>query len=192
MRNTVLLLLFILTFTSCKKNGEQVAESKKETIEPEVKIIKNSSKKDSQVIPDFIDISKIPDSLELVTTKTLKGDFNGDNKTDFASLVKNKKSNQIGVIIIHNTDNQDFFVFGAGKEVDNMTDLNWIGVFKLLPKGEIVAPNFLDQETGDILEPDENQNFKLIGNGIFMKIEESHGGGILFWDGKNYKWYHLA
>lgn len=196
MRNTVLLLLLILTFTSCKKNREQLVESKKETIETEVKIIKNSSKKDSleqkKVIPDFIDISKIPDSLELVTTKTLKGDFNGDNKTDFASLVKNKKDNQIGVIIIHNTDNQDFFVFGAGKEVDNMTDLNWIGVFKLLPKGEIVAPNFLDQETGDILEPDENQNFKLIGNGIFMKIEESHGGGILFWDGKNYKWYHLA
>jgi hypothetical protein len=138
-----------------------------------------------------VDLIKIPDSLELITDKNLIGDFNGDSKADFASLVKNKNSQKIGVLIIHNSKNQENFVFGAGKKVDLMTDLNWIEIFKILPKGEIVSPPIVDQETGDIIRQDESQNFKLIGNGIYMGVKESHGGGIIFWNGKNYKWYHM-
>jgi hypothetical protein len=98
-----------------------------------------------------VDLIKIPDSLELITDKNLIGDFNGDSKADFASLVKNKNSQKIGVLIIHNSKNQENFVFGAGKKVDLMTDLNWIEIFKILPKGEIVSPTIVDQETGDII-----------------------------------------
>ncbi|WP_139959892.1 hypothetical protein [Flavicella sediminum] len=138
-----------------------------------------------------VDITKIPDSLELITDKNLIGDFNGDNKTDFASIVKNKKNKKIGVLIIHNSSKQEKFVFGAGKIVDQMSDLDWIKIFKILPKGEIVSPTLINKETGDIIGQDENQNFKLIGNGIYMSVEESHGGGIVFWNGKEYKWYRI-
>ncbi|WP_369049380.1 hypothetical protein [Tenacibaculum sp. UWU-22] len=138
-----------------------------------------------------VDLTKIPDSLELVADKNLNGDFNGDNKTDFASIVKNKNNQKTGVLIIHNSANQESFVFGAGKEIDNMTDLKWIEIFKIIPKGETVAPELVDEETGDLLGPDESQNFKLIGNGIYMSVTETHGGGIIFWNGNEYKWYHI-
>ncbi len=130
-------------------------------------------------------VLNVPDSLELITGQNLFGDFDGDNEADFASLVKNKRNQKVGVIIIHISKNQESFVFGAGEEVDNMTDLNWIELFKIIPKGEIVAPELVDEETGDLLGPDQSQNFKLIGNGISLGVTETHGGGIIFWNGKD-------
>ncbi|RIA10201.1 hypothetical protein OE09_2056 [Flavobacteriaceae bacterium MAR_2010_72] len=137
----------------------------------------------------FVEL-KLPDSLEVIPNKNLIEDFNGDLKPDLATLVKNKRNSKIGVLIVNHYNNK-MFVFGAGKEVDNMTDLNWIEIFKTIPKGEIVSATLVDQETGDIIGQDESKNFKLIGNGIYMGVEESHGGGIIFWNGKEYQWYHI-
>jgi len=72
-----------------------------------------------------------------------------------------------------------------------MTDLNWIEVFEILPKGEVVSPTLVDEQTGDIIGQDKSRSFKLIGNGIYMSAEESHGGGIIFWNNKEYQWYHI-
>jgi phosphopantothenoylcysteine synthetase/decarboxylase len=179
MRLPITILVLILCFSSCKEQAEKKFESEKEKTELKVEPTKK------------VDLTKIPDSLELVAVKNLTGDFNGDNKTDFASIVKNKINQKTGVLIIHNSVNQEKFVFGAGKEIDNMTDLNWIEIFKIIPKGETVAPELVDEETGDLLGPDESQNFKLIGNGIYMSVTETHGGGIIFWNGKEYQWYHI-
>tara|TARA_R100000306_G_C4357727_1_gene133659 strand:- start:46 stop:588 length:543 start_codon:yes stop_codon:yes gene_type:complete len=179
MKLPITILVLILFFSSCKEQAEKKSESEKEKTELKVEPTKN------------IDLTKIPDSLELVADKNLTGDFNGDNKTDFAFVVKNKNNQKTGVLIIHNSVNQENFVFGAGKEIDNMTDLNWIEIFKIIPKGETVAPELVDEETGDLLGPDESQNFKLIGNGIYMSVTETHGGGIIFWNGKEYQWYHI-
>lgn len=66
-----------------------------------------------------------------------------------------------------------------------MKNLDWIEVFKTLQKGQIISPTLVDEETGDIIGQDENQNFKLIGNGIYMSGEESHVNVIIFCDGKN-------
>ncbi|XLS27945.1 hypothetical protein ACJD0Z_12135 [Flavobacteriaceae bacterium M23B6Z8] len=186
-RKTILILMviLILSLSSCKKRAERKLEPEKEQTN-----FKNESIKPMIELTEKVDLSKIPDSLELITDKNLQGDFNGDNKTDFTAIVKNKKNQKTGVLIIHNSKNKEIYVFGAGKEVDQMTDLNWIEVFETLPKGEIVSPTLVDEETGDIIGQDESQNFKLIGNGIRMSVEESHGGGIIFWTGKEYQWYH--
>ncbi len=179
MKFTFTILVLILSFSSCKEKSKYKPEAKNEKIELQVKL------------PKKVDLTKIPDSLELITDKKLIGDFNGDNKADFASIVKNKNNDKIGVLIIHNSKNKENFIFGAGNEINQMTDLNWIQVFEILPKGEIISPTLVDEETGDIIGQDENQNFKLIGNGIYMSVEESHGGGIIFWNGKKYQWYHI-
>jgi len=179
MRLRIIILVLIIYFSSCKEKTEQKPEPKKEKPELQIKLIEK------------IDLTKVPDSLELITGKNLNGDFNGDNKTDFASIVKNINNQKTGVLIIHNSKNQESFVFGAGKEVNQSTDLNWIQVFDIIPKGEVVSPTIVDEETGDIIGQDENKNFTLIGNGIYMNVEESHGGGIIFWDGKKYQWYHI-
>ncbi|MFC5626582.1 hypothetical protein [Algoriphagus winogradskyi] len=168
MRLPVTIIILILSFLSCKEKREGKFEHNKE-----------------------VDLARVPDSLELVANTFLKGDFNGDNIIDFASQVKNKNNQKNGILIIHNSENQETYVFGAGKEVDNMTDLKWIEIFETIPKGEIVAPELVDEETGDLLGPDESQNFKLTGDGIYMSVTETHGGGIIFWNGKKYQWYHI-
>ena len=186
MRFTLTILVLILCFSSCKEKTERKTEPKKEKTE-----LKAESNKPKVESIEKVDLSKVPDSLELIIDKNLKGDFNGDNKTDFASIVRNKINQKIGVLILHNSVNNEIYVFGAGKEVSEMTDLDWIEVFEILPKGEIVSPTLVDEETGDIIGQDESKNFKLIGNGIYMSVEESHGGGIIFWNGKEYQWYHI-
>ena len=178
MRLPLTILVLILCFSSCKEKVERIPQPKKEQTELKIEPTEE------------VDLTKVPDTLELITGKNLKGDFNGDNKTDFASIVKNKNNQKIGVLVVHNSNNQESFIFGAGKEVDQMTDLNWIELFEILPKGEIISQTLVDEETGDIIGHDKSQNFKLIGNGIYMGVEESHGGGIIFWNGKEYQWYH--
>ena len=165
MRISLILFFLIYSFSSCKIYSDKSDEK--------------------------VDFSAIPDSLELIAERNLMGDFNGDNKTDFASIVKNKYNQKTGILIIHNSIDQESFVFGAGKVVDQMTDLNWIDLFQIIPKGEIIAPSFADEETGDLLGPDTTQNFKLLGEGIFMSVTETHGGGIIFWNGNEYQWYHI-
>ncbi|MDE3743880.1 hypothetical protein [Maribacter polysaccharolyticus] len=179
MRLPITFLVLILSFSSCKEKAVQKSEPKKEITE----LADKPTKK--------VDLTKVPDSLELIADNNLTGDFNGDNKTDFASLIKNKNNQKIGVLIIHNSKDQEKFVFGAGNEVNQMTDLDWIEVFETLPKGEVVSPTLVDIETGDIIGQDESLNFELIGNGIYMSVQESHGGGIIFWNGTEYEWYHI-
>lgn len=150
---------------------------------------KNSEK--TNIVPDFINLRKLRKSIELVENYHLIGDFNGDGKSDFASVIIDQSNGKKGVLIIHNSNNQEKFIFGAGKKIDNMTDLNWIEIFKTIPKGKLVAPELVDKKTGDLLGPDKNQMFKLIGDGIYMSVTETHGGGIIFWNGKKYKWFHI-
>lgn len=57
-----------------------------------------------------------------------------------------------------------------------MANLNWIEILKTIPKGEIIAPDLVDDDTGDIRGPDESENFKLIGDGIYMSVQETHWG----------------
>uniref|UniRef100_UPI00404ADB92 hypothetical protein n=1 Tax=Flavobacterium sp. TaxID=239 RepID=UPI00404ADB92 len=181
MKLPISILVLILSLTSCKEKKDSKVEPKKEQFE-----IKQTVKP-----TENIDLSKVPDSLKVITDKILKADFNGDDKIDFAAVVKNKKNQKTGVLIIQNSENNENFVFGAGKEVDQMTDLAWIEVFETLPKGQMVSPSLVDEETGDIIGQDESQNFKLIGSGLYMSVKESHGGGIIFWNGEEYKWYHI-
>ena len=152
MRFSIIILVLVLTWSSCKKKEEresdQKAESKKEETIPEIKA--SSAEK--------IDLSKIPDSLEL-TDRSLIGDFNGNDISDIAFIVKSKNNNKTGVLIVHNSENQENYVFGAGKEVDYMTDLSWIEVFKTLPKNDVVSPTLVDEESGDIIGQDESRNF---------------------------------
>jgi hypothetical protein len=97
---------------SCKKKVGRTSETKKDKTELKVKLTQK------------IGLIKVTDSLELTADKSLTRDFNGDNKKDFTSVVKNKNNQKHGVLIIHNSANQESFVFGAGQEIDHMTDLD--------------------------------------------------------------------
>src|SRR5262245_25637162 len=60
----------------------------------------------------------------------LRGDFNGDGKSDIAILVRNKQSGKIGIAICHAVRNEIFFV-GAGTAVGNGgDDFSWMEVWR--------------------------------------------------------------
>ncbi|WP_210465525.1 hypothetical protein [Rufibacter roseolus] len=120
----------------------------------------------------------------------LEGDFNGDNQGDIAFLVSNKRTAEKGILILHGQKPKEYFVFGAGREVNEMTDLNWIEVFKKIPKGESVAQTLVDGETGDIIGPDSLHAVTLKGEGIFTHLLEECGGGIIYWKKNKYAWLH--
>ncbi|WP_160114093.1 hypothetical protein [Aquimarina sp. AU119] len=119
-------------------------------------------------------LAKVPDSLNFDIDNVFYGDFNGDNKKDFASPVINLENGFYGLIIIYNDANPKYRVFGAGNEINGQTNLDWIDKFKVIPKGRNIAPTLVDEKTGDIIGSDQNKIFKLIGDGISMSVDESH------------------
>lgn len=82
-------------------------------------------------------------------------------------------------------------LFGAGNIVDGMTDLSWIEIFKTIPKNEIVSPTMVNNETGDIIGKDTTKSFRLIREGIYFGLNGEGGAGIIFWNGKEYQWFHV-
>ena len=188
--------MMVLIFSSCEggikstsKSGEQInVQSVDGIADSEKKFTQKSTHQTLKIdLPGFDSLFKLPDSLALKRLNVI-GDFNNDGDNDFASVVLNKKNEKTGVIIWHY--NKEIIVFGAGNSVEGMDNLDWIEVLEIIPKGESVAPTVVNDETGDILGVDSIQLFKLIGDGIYMAVEESHGGGVIFWNGKEYQWYH--
>jgi hypothetical protein len=185
-----LIAVVILTGAlSCSRTTESVTSKPADS----ARIEKNQSANPEvhTSFPDYVRRTAIPDTFLLDSANVIYGDFNADQRQDYASKVTNLKNGFQGVMIIHDTDPPTYRVFGAGQEVHGMKNLDWINVFKVLPKGEIIAPTLVDSISGDIIGEDSAKRFKLIGNGIYMHVDEAGGGGILFWTGRTYEWYHL-
>ncbi|WP_207435065.1 hypothetical protein [Sabulibacter ruber] len=121
----------------------------------------------------------------------LEGDFNGDTLSDVAFLVQNLKTEEKGLLILHQKLPKEYFVLGAGSEVDGMTNLDWIEIFEKIPKGESVTSTLVDEETGDIIGPDSLHAVTLKGEGIYTHLAEACGGGIAYWNKNRYEWLHL-
>jgi hypothetical protein len=183
---TVLVLM-----TACTRQTE-TSSVKSDTTEIQLTTEPRTVQVDGQEnFPDFVKNTNLPDSFLIDVDNVIYGDFNADQKEDFASIVTNLENGFQGVLIIHNKDQQEYLVFGAGQEINGMKNLNWIDRFRTIPKGEIIAPTLVDEETGDIIGDDNTKEFRLLGNGIIMHVDEADGGGILFWTGDKYEWYHL-
>lgn len=183
-------IIFVL-ITACTRPTEKTSK-KEDTTGIELTNETRTFQTDGQEnFPDFVKNTSLPDSFLIDIDHVIYGDFNADGKDDFASIVTNLENGFQGVLIIHNKDKQEYIVFGAGQDINGMKNLDWIDTFRTMPKGELIAPTLVDAETGDIIGPDSTKEFRLLGNGIFMDVDEADGGGILFWTGDKYEWYHL-
>ncbi|MEM7513117.1 MAG: hypothetical protein AAF388_19470 [Bacteroidota bacterium] len=152
-----------------------------------------SSQVDNSIdIPEFAIpvLQSLTDSIKLDSSMVILGDFNADTREDMSALIENKHNRKTGVIIIHNQQVPDFKIFGAGKTVNGIDDLAWIDIFQSIPNGDTITPTLVDSISGDIIGPNLKKAFVLLGEGIFMHIDEASGGGIIFWDGEKYQWYH--
>jgi hypothetical protein len=186
------LLPILILLTACSRSKETDSVTTADTTATELTNELSTDQSDKQQnFPDFVNYTNLPDSFLVDVDNVIYGDFNADEKEDFASIVTNLQNGFQGVLIIHNKQTPEYLVFGAGQEINGMKNLNWIDTFTTLPKGELISPTLVDSATGDIIGPDKTKEFRLLGNGILMHVDEADGGGILFWTGKQYEWYHL-
>ena len=107
----------------------------------------------------------------------LRGDFDGDKKIDYALAVIELKTEKKGILIYHPAI-KGFFVVGAGIAILNRLgdDYQWMNAWLVYGKKEVG------------LGVGETEKIKLIGEAILIQKLES-SSGLIYWDGKQYKWY---
>jgi hypothetical protein len=106
----------------------------------------------------------------------LSGDFDGDNRTDIAILIKNKTSGETGIAIIH-WKNRAVFILGAGNPTPNYgSNFDWMDMWSLYPKGKTLKSFHEDYRP------------TLHGDALHVGKSES-ATGVIFWNGKKYIWY---
>jgi hypothetical protein len=109
----------------------------------------------------------------------LKGDFDGDKKQDYALSIVERKTNKKGILICHTGTNRHYII-AAGKPLNNGSDdYNWMDAWKVYPHKNV------EMGVG------EEEKITLTGEAILaMKLES--GSGLIYWTGKNYKWYQQS
>jgi len=111
-------------------------------------------------------------------------DFNGDGVIDFAIPIQNKETNKVGFAIVHG-NSFNLFIIGAGTKVENdlTDDWDYINIWKINRK-EINNAG-LEENTGS------GKDGELILDNPSLEIEKSEvGGGLLYWNGKSYAYFH--
>ncbi|KAA3437501.1 hypothetical protein [Rufibacter hautae] len=203
MRRLSGLLLLVLVLSGC---GHAAQEPKGQTSEPPVALVSTAApaSPDSvaatpgkkKAFPAYwakqfagLQLDTLYQLADFTSPSFLEGDFNGDNQQDIAFLVSHKRTGEKGILLLHQKT-KEYFVFGAGREIDGMTNLDWIEVFEKIPKGESVAQTLVDEETGDIIGPDSLHAVTLKGEGIATHLLEACGGGIIYWNKNKYAWLH--
>lgn len=108
----------------------------------------------------------------------LEEDFNVDGEMDIALPIYNKNNGKKGIAIIHGQTN-NVSILGAGKKYKNghSDDINWFNIW-------FVNRNKINPQGVDATEPLRLKNPSI-------QIEKSVvGGGQLFWNGKEYEYFH--
>ena len=138
----------------------------------------------TEVISDY----KIKDKYSLdprLNPFYLEEDFNGDGILDIALPIKEISSKKVGFAIIHGGKNEVFIV-GAGKIIKNGLDddPSYIDVWKLNREKEKTGTD--TDEQGDLIE-----TTPIFINQPSIKILKTElGGGLIFWNGKEYEYLH--
>jgi hypothetical protein len=106
----------------------------------------------------------------------ISGDFDGDGKTDIAVWVANKRTKQLGVVILHRGTGA-LFVLGAGSKGKRGDDFRGLDVWSLYPK----AP--LEKSPHEDGPPP-----KLRGDALWFGKSESLSF-FAYWNGRRYSYY---
>jgi hypothetical protein len=105
----------------------------------------------------------------------LRGDFDGDGKSDIAILVKEKSTNKTGIAVFH-IGTKQIVIIGAGKPLGNFgDDLRRINVWSVYRKSRVHPGT---KNTAPVLR----------GEAIRIEVAES-ASGLIYWNGKSYHWY---
>ncbi|HAA16215.1 MAG TPA: hypothetical protein DCE41_32740 [Cytophagales bacterium] len=108
----------------------------------------------------------------------LEADFNGDGTVDIALLIKNIATEDVGFAVVHG-GTHEVFILGAGQESTPGFSSNptYIDVWRI------------NRERKN--EPGLTEEEPLILENPSLEIKKSEvGGGLLYWDGAQYAYFH--
>ncbi len=184
MRQIIIFPFLFLSMVSCNDDSKrqesvQNQQFSEEEERPEVEAIKS---------PKFIQDSTV--KYVRYSDNGLVEDFNGDGHPDLVTLVANSKTNEIGVRIVDGSNSEDFKVFGAGIEVQGMTNLRWIESLETIRAGQVIQPTLVNLATGDILGPDTANSIVLRTMAFRLIPKEGHSSGVIYWNETDYYWMH--
>jgi hypothetical protein len=114
----------------------------------------------------------------------LEDDFNGDGFIDLAIPIKEESTDKKGFAIIHGNTNE-IFILGAGREMVNglSDDQSYIDGWRI-NREKINHPG-IEEETGNGAEGE-----LLLENNSIEIFKSEVGGGIIYWNGKTYAYFH--
>jgi len=146
--------------------------------EDQIQFVFNSNLPDN--LYDFYRQEKIKTAYKInrdINPFYLRGDFNGDKKTDYALAVIESTTDKKGILIYHPATKK-YFLAGAGNSIPNGhgDDYPWMDGW------EVSDDKIVEQGAGASNPP------KLIGEAILIQKLES-SSGLIYWDGKEYRWY---
>jgi len=150
----------------------------------------------STALPSWFTVAfrnKRLDSLFTITSfpslTPLQADFNGDGIRDIAVFVKEPKTGKSGILLMEGKT-LAHRVFGAGRAFATGDDnFVWADRWRVYSSQTARETRF-DPKTGDILG---SKTVNLNKPGILIEDMEDGAaiaGGIIYWDGKKYRWIH--
>jgi hypothetical protein len=114
----------------------------------------------------------------------LRGDFDGDRKADLAVLVTEKSSGRRGIVIALGRQRDEVFVIGAGTDFLRSDGYSYkdfrFPSWTVFPRAK-VRRSVHDTGAPPVLR----------GEAILVEWPEA-GSGIVYWDGKRFRWYHIS
>jgi hypothetical protein len=110
-----------------------------------------------------------------VNPSYLRGDFNGDGKSDVAVLVKQRSTGKLGIAIVHDTTNK-VTVLGAGSGIGNGGD-----DFEWMDSWEVYSKDRVAREAGETGSP------RVRGDALLVSKNEA-ASALIYWNGKRYIW----
>lgn len=116
----------------------------------------------------------------------LEADFDGDGHLDIALPIKHIQNKKRGFAIIHG-QTAEIHIIGAGIKISNglSDDLNSADIWKVNRK-KVNQPG-LDETTGN------GEKGALLLDLPSLQIETAEiGGGLIYWNGKEYVYFHQA
>jgi hypothetical protein len=114
----------------------------------------------------------------------LRGDFDGDGLADYALLVTRRIDGKKGIAVWLSTKHQSGpTIIGAGKKsrVGSGDSDDWSFFDAWQVYGKRIVPQSVDG----------NKPPKLSGEAILIEKTEA-ASGLLYWDGKQFRWYQLG
>jgi len=114
----------------------------------------------------------------------LETDFSGDKKVDLALLIERKTDKKKGILILF-SENDKYFMLGAGVRVSNGSDdFMWADSWEIFTDKHTYETTFNDN-----LDIEGERNVKLDRPAIKIRQQEG-SGGLLYFDGEKFIWIH--